>query len=122
MKLLVCGGRDYQDREAAFSALDRVDRKRKVMLVIHGGATGADALADEWAQARGVSRLPFPVTPEEWHKLGLVAGPMRNERMIRVGGPDGVVALPGGSGTADLVRRVRAANVQVWMPYGGVNE
>jgi predicted Rossmann-fold nucleotide-binding protein len=31
--------------------------------------------------------------------------------------PDGVVAFPGGDGTADMVRRARAAGVKVWEPY-----
>jgi hypothetical protein len=122
VKLLVCGSRNYTDGDAVFRALDAVDRKRKVMLVIHGGATGADALADFWAEQNGVARLPFPVTPEEWRHLGPVAGPMRNEQMLKVGGPDGAVAFPGGTGTSDCVKRCRKDGVKVWIPYGGVVE
>lgn len=122
MKLLVCGGRDFADREFVFSCLDRVDRKRRVMLLVHGGATGADALADEWAAARGVARLPFPVPREEWRALGPKAGPMRNARMLAIAAPDGVVAFPGGAGTADMVERAHRAGVPVWVPPypGGV--
>lgn len=29
-RVLVCGGRDYADRDAAFAALDRADRKRRI--------------------------------------------------------------------------------------------
>lgn len=42
MKLIVTGGREYADREFLFWALDRVDRRHPILLVIHGGATGAD--------------------------------------------------------------------------------
>ena len=40
------------------------------------------------------------------------AGPVRNARML-VEKPDLVIAFPGGPGTADMVRRARAAGVEV---------
>lgn len=118
MRMLVCGGRDYSDRRAAFEALDRVLIKRRVVLVIHGAARGGDTLADEWAQAREIERLPFEVTPEEWRRIGPSAGPKRNARMLAEGRPDGVVALPGGRGTEDMVMQSLAAGLPVWRPLG----
>lgn len=112
MKILVCGGRDYTDREAVFAAFDRVHAKQPITLLIHGAARGADALADDWARARGVPREPHPA---DWAKHGRSAGPRRNWRMLEAG-PDGVVAFPGGRGTADMVRQARAAGVPVWDP------
>ena len=41
------------------------------------------------------------------------AGPERNARMLAEGRPDLVVAFPGGTGTADMVRRAKAAGVRV---------
>jgi predicted Rossmann-fold nucleotide-binding protein len=38
---------------------------------------------------------------------------MRNQRMIDEGKPDLVVAFPGGSGTADMVRRAKRASIEV---------
>lgn len=116
MKLLVTGGREFADRDFVFACLDRADRKRTIMLLVHGAASGADTLADEWAVERGVARLPFPVTPAEWRALGRRAGPLRNADMLRLAAPDGVLAFPGGSGTADMVARARAAGVPVWLP------
>jgi hypothetical protein len=117
-RLLVCGGRDYNDRDRVFAALDKVDSKRKVMLVIHGAATGADTLADEWAQARGISRMPFPVTQDDWKAYGRAAGPMRNAEIMRIAQPEACVAFPGGDGTADMTRRCELDGVPVWRPYG----
>lgn len=114
MRLLVCGGRDYNDRERLFAALDAAHAHKPVTLVIHGAAKGADTLAGEWADARGI---PVQAYPADWKKLGLVAGPVRNERMLREGKPDGAVAFPGGNGTADMVRRAEAARVSVWHPF-----
>lgn len=113
MKLLVTGGRDYADRDAVFAALDRVDAKRKVFLLIHGAAPGADTLADEWAEARGVARAQCPA---DWKREGKAAGPLRNQRMLDLMAPDGVVAFPGGVGTADMVKRALAAGYKVWEP------
>jgi predicted Rossmann-fold nucleotide-binding protein len=38
---------------------------------------------------------------------------MRNQQMIDDGKPDVVIAFPGGSGTADMIRRAEAAGVKV---------
>lgn len=111
--IIVCGGRDYTDRAAVFAALDRAHAKRPLVAVVHGAATGADALADEWAKARGVTRFPCPA---DWKLDGRAAGPKRNQFMLDCFQPFGVVAFPGGAGTADLVRRARAAGVPVWEP------
>ena len=113
MRVLVCGGRDYADRGALFSALDRLASKRGVSEVIHGGATGADSLAGEWARARGVMCSVFRA---DWERHGRAAGPKRNQRMLEEGKPDGVVAFPGGRGTADMIQRAKAAGLTVWEP------
>jgi hypothetical protein len=47
----------------------------------------------------------------DWEKLGRSAGPIRNQAMLDEGRPDLVVAFPGHHGTADMVRRARAAGV-----------
>ena len=36
--------------------------------------------------------------------------------MLDLFAPDGLIAFPGGSGTADMVARARAAGVTVWVP------
>jgi hypothetical protein len=115
MKLLVCGGRDYSDQAAAWKALDRAHAKRPITLVIHGDALGADRIGRDWAIERGIPEKAFPA---DWKMLGQIAGPVRNQRMLDEGKPDGVLALPGGNGTADMVRRAEAKGLPVWRPYG----
>ncbi len=113
MRVLVCGGRDFTDRAAVFAALDRLARERGVALLIHGAARGADTLAGDWAASRGVFTHAFPA---DWQRDGRAAGPIRNQRMLVEGKPDGVVAFPGGIGTADMIRRATAAGIKVWEP------
>lgn len=120
-RLLVCGGRDFRDERMLFEALDRVHAKRQITPLIHGAARGADTLAGEWAKARGVEVLPFPVL--DWRRtngsLDKSAGPRRNRRMFAEGKPDGAVAFAPGpkgddSGTADMARVCIDGGIKVW--------
>lgn len=113
MRVLVCGGRDFHDRAAAFDALDRIDAETMIETVIHGQARGADSLADEWASDRVRWVQPFPA---DWQTFGRSAGPIRNRLMLVNGKPDLVVAFPGGRGTADMVRQARRAGIRVIEP------
>lgn len=108
LRVLVCGGRDFQDQAKLWAALDDLTG---VVLVIHGGARGADSLGGAWAVARGI---PVEVFPADWAKHRKKAGILRNIQMLTDGKPDLVVAAPGGRGTEDMVRRAVDAGVEVW--------
>ena len=109
MRVLVCGGRDYADYAYVEENLNDLPLGNS-SVIIHGGAQGADRLAERWAFAHGVDSERFSA---DWEKHGKAAGPIRNQRMIDEGQPDLVVAFPGGKGTADMIRRARAAGVDV---------
>jgi len=109
-RVVVCGGRDYADRDRLNTVLDRLRAERGFSLVIAGGARGADTLAAEWAASRGV---PCEVYMADWEGLGRKAGPIRNERMLAEGKPDLVVGFPGGRGTAHMCRIAREAGIEV---------
>jgi YspA, cpYpsA-related SLOG family len=110
VRVLVCGGRNFDNRAMLDATLDRLHAERGFSLVIAGGAMGADTLAEEWARSRGI---PCEVYRAHWEGLGWKAGPIRNARMIEEGRPDLVVSFPGGRGTADCVARARAAGIEV---------
>ena len=107
-RVLVCGGRGFTQMRWLTRVLDDLDPKPT--LIIQGGGFGADACASEWAYKRDVLERQFPA---DWKKLGRAAGPIRNQQMLDEGRPDLVVAFPGGDGTADMVRRAKAAGVRV---------
>jgi hypothetical protein len=113
MRVLVCGGRDFDDVGLMISALDRLHTEKFFTVLIHGNARGADRMADAWAWCRGVPREPYEVPQGEWDELGKKAGPLRNQRMLDEGKPDLVVAFPGAGGTKDMVRRAVKAGVPV---------
>jgi len=107
MKVIVCGGRDYDDQRRAYEVLDQ--QMPTISLVIEGGARGADTLARMWADLRRVDCLTVPAN---WDRDGFSAGPRRNTRMLTYS-PDLVIALPGGRGTANMIGQARKAGVKV---------
>jgi hypothetical protein len=112
MRLLVCGGRRFRERSWLRDVLAGLHRQSPITLLINGNAPGADALALEWAAEEGV---PTSMHAAAWDRYGAAAGPRRNAQML-LARPDIVVAFPGGRGTADMVRRARAAGVRVIEP------
>lgn len=108
--LLVCGGRDYADRDRVFATLDSVLVKYPNLTVIHGAARGADLLAEEWAKSR---ERPYIGVPARWAERGDRAGPERNTIMLHYL-PHAVVAFRGGAGTENMCTQAEAAGLKVW--------
>ena len=111
-RVLVCGGRDFSDFVLMTSALcsiaaEETDGK---LFIIAGGAPGAATLAIKWARLHGCDFKEFHA---DWATHGKRAGPVRNQQMLNEGAPDLVVSLPGGRGTADMVRRARNGGFEV---------
>jgi SLOG family YspA-like protein len=125
VKVLICGGRDFTDWEYFRDKMHELCEERKWWAeteddpyyrfsidveVIHGGAKGADSLADQWAV---LNYLPFYEFKADWDKYGKAAGLIRNQQILDEGKPDVVVAFKGGRGTAHMKRIARAAGVEV---------
>lgn len=110
MRVLVCGGRRYMDTAECFGLLDQVHAETPVTLVLHGACSGADMMGERWAYRH---RIPSQAFFARWAEEGRRAGPLRNQRMLDEGKPDVVVVLPGGRGTADMVRRAKGAGVPI---------
>lgn len=111
MRVLVCGGRYYDDRDTVYRTLDAIHAKTPISCIIGGGAMGADLLGAVWSVSRHIAH--FKRFDAEWALHGKKAGPIRNQKMLDEGKPDLVVAFPGGRGTADMVRRARAAGTKI---------
>jgi UDP-N-acetylmuramoylalanine-D-glutamate ligase len=108
IKVLVCGGREFDDFRLLAETLDK--HTDSSTLIIHGNAIGADFLARVYAKYCHMGEKRFPA---DWKKYGKAAGHIRNQQMLDEGKPDLVIAFPGGDGTADMVRRARKAGVEV---------
>jgi hypothetical protein len=101
-RILVCGGRDFSDRSLLERILDLSLDKWGAdgIVIIHGGARGADTLAGEWAKYHNIECIEEKA---DWEKYGKRAGPIRNQKMLDEHKPEIVVAFPGGTGTTHMV-------------------
>lgn len=124
MRILVCGGRDYTNWDFFCKKLrtcsplfndilteyEHGNGVEPVPVIIQGGASGVDQMARLYAECYFLEVEEYPA---EWNTYGKAAGPIRNQRMLEEGKPDFVVAFPGGTGTADMVRRAKREGVPV---------
>lgn len=115
--VIVCGGRDWRPDRAVSARAERWLAlwlwRLDVGAVVHGDA--ADLVRRRWPS---ITVRPVPVTRIEWQRHRKAAGPIRNASMIQVarclGEFAAVLALPGGSGTADMCSRAEAVGVPVF--------
>ena len=106
--VIVCGGRSFHDHATLWRELDAAHAGNPISLVVTGGAFGADALAASWARAHKIEYRKYPAS---WERHGRAAGPARNATMLKEHPGAEVIAFPGGTGTADMVRRDRKSVV-----------
>jgi hypothetical protein len=128
MRVIICGGRHYRGVSLIRTVVAELPPDT---VVITGKGGNTDQLAHRFAAARG---LATEEVPADWeapcradcrpghrrrHPNGggtfcPAAGNYRNQVMLDEHGPvDEVIALPGGTGTADMKWRARAADVPV---------
>ena len=110
MKVLVCGGRTFEDEDLLNRELDRLHAEYGFSTLIEGVARGADQLAGVWARSRGVALVEYPA---RWEEEGRHAALIRNKRMLVEGRPDLVVAFHGGRGTWHMCKLADDAGVPV---------
>ena len=116
-RVLICGSRTFDD---AHLMCEHVMRLPMGTTVIHGGAKGADALADLYAREM---RLGVEVYPADWKQYGKRAGYLRNAQMLDEGKPDLVLAfvdkpLSESRGTAMMVALAMKAGVPTAVHIG----
>jgi hypothetical protein len=85
-------------------------------ILIHGGANGADDMAQACAKEMCPNIIDVICFPAKWNDFGKAAGVIRNQQMIDAH-PDYVLAfhndLEGSKGTKDCVTRARKAKIPV---------
>lgn len=131
MKVLVFGGRKYRQRATVFAVLDALHKGERgpITKLVNGGAGGADDCSTIWATRNGFklgktlyvcladwTDLSHPdaiIRESQWGKYDAKAGMRRNELMLRKYRPDLAVEFPGGTGTADMRRRLDAEKIEV---------
>jgi hypothetical protein len=118
-RILICGGRNYDDRTHFFHFMDRVieaiggtgETPKRDVVIIHGAAPGADTLADDYGRERELRVIRYPA---DWKTYGRAAGPIRNRLMLTDGQPHVIIAFKGGNGTANMIEQGKKAGVPVY--------
>jgi len=124
--LLGCGGRELAWPVAQVAwHLERLAAGRPVIRLLHGAARGADGAIGLAAEQLGWEVLPVPA---QWRLHGRRAGMQRNRRMLQqaitiaqaASSPQrlvkvGVIAFPGGVGTAAMLQLARRAAAGGWV-------
>jgi hypothetical protein len=77
--IIVAGSRSFGDRSLMYNKLDYYLQKQDKVLVVHGGANGADKCASMYAKDRNIETKVFL---PDWNKHGKKAGILRNIEMF----------------------------------------
>mgnify|MGYP001766150652 CR=1 FL=1 len=112
-KLIVAGGRDFNDYETLSHVLFELSENEyanEAISIVSGMAKGADALGFKFAKENNIQLYQFPA---DWKRYPRSAGYMRNADMGLFA--DGLLAFWDGKskGTAHMIRFMQAANKPV---------
>lgn len=121
MRLLITGDRNWSNDQIIGAVLTSLAHDYPDLVLIEGGANGADILSADIARYLGIKVLEFKA---DWNRFGRGAGPIRNQQMLDEGKPTAVMAfhpdLKNSRGTLDMVKRARRANLPVtWLDDRG---
>jgi len=118
MRLLVCGDRNWTNRELIREKIldlkKSLDEYSESLVIIEGEANGADLMARSVAEELGLQFVPFPA---DWNRFHKAAGPIRNSQMLIEGQPHQVFAfhndLAHSRGTKDMVTKAQKVGLPV---------
>ena len=81
-RVIIAGSRDFSDQDLFNTSVHNIlkDIPTDSIQIISGGCRGADRMGEEYAIEW---HIPYVIYPANWKKLGISAGPIRNEQMAR---------------------------------------
>ena len=125
-RLVVTGGRDFDDRRFIYSALNEALELFGFSYLIEGDARGLDKIAGFWARKTlgDAANIKYPAdwsnieAPNAWvktrpdgTKYNALAGEWRNWEMLQDGKPDYALIFHGGKGTADMFEKIKKCRI-----------
>lgn len=114
LRVIIAGGRDFDDYETLRAVVDKILSKTKDEIqIVSGGARGADKLGEQYAKERGYDISIFYA---DWDRYGASAGYKRNLEMAQ--NADALIAFWDGEsrGTKHMINLAteRGLKVRVW--------
>lgn len=112
MKVLVCGGKEFDNLNKAFNVMTELSESDKITHVIEGGSMGADYFVRLWAQAWDVQYTSYEADLEN---DGEKAVSIRNAKILSKNSDiQLVVVFPDDSeDTKDIVSKLKQKNVKI---------
>lgn len=110
MKVIIAGGRDFQDYELLRYKCDFIlGTIEDTIEIVSGGASGADFYGNKYAVEKGYEVKYFPA---DWSNLGKSAGPIRNKQMAEYA--DMLIAFWDGNskGTKNMIDLAKKYNLK----------
>jgi hypothetical protein len=110
VKTIIAGGRNIFNRMTLLEAIRACPWE--ITEIVSGGASGVDAMAEEYAVKRGID---LAVIKAEWDTHGKSAGPIRNRKMAEIS--ESLLAIWDGEsrGTANMISIARSHNLMVYV-------
>jgi len=88
MKVIIAGGRNFNDYNKLRESCDNILVNQKDVEIVSGTAAEADTLGERYAQEKGYEVKKFPA---QWDLYGKSAGYKRNQQMAEYA--DGLIAF-----------------------------
>lgn len=106
-RVVIAGCRDYDNYDEAKAYIDIClsnIRKTNEIIIISGGAKGADSLGERYAEENGFKVEKYSA---DWERYGRSAGPRRNRQMAEIS--DYVICFWDGEsrGTRSMIESAR---------------
>lgn len=110
MKTIIAGGRDIIDYNILLEAI--TESNITITAVVSGGAKGADALGEQYAESMN---LPLHIFNADWETHGRAAGPIRNRKMSE--NAEALIALWDGKskGTKNMIETATKLGLLVYV-------
>lgn len=112
-KVIIAGTRDFNNYDLLAAHADKMLSIKKLdhrIVIISGGARGADKLGERYARERGYD---LEVYPAKWEEYGKKAGYLRNRQMAN--NANALIAFWDGKsrGTNHMINTAKYLNLQV---------
>lgn len=106
-RVIIAGKRSFNDYDTFRDVCDNILADKCLthkIVIVSGGADGADTLGERYAQERGYGLQRFPA---DWQQYGRAAGPIRNRQMAD--NADALIAFWDGEskGTKNIIETAR---------------
>lgn len=129
MKLIIAGGRDFDDpimmatrfMEFIGGRGVSLDMMKKRGQIVSGGQRGADAMGENLADTFGIKKKVFMVSRDDWELIGRKAGPIRNAKMAEYA--DALIAFWDGKspGTKNMISEAKKRGLKIKIVRYGDN-